>query len=340
MKPQQFVTLLVAAVLSLVVAITAYVTTRPWTVTSGNAEAMLPSLKASGGKVAAIEFDQGGKVLKLADKDGKWVIASQEDYPANIEAVRKLMLAASEASLVERKTAKKDRLGMLGLSDPKKNGASSRLIRFLDASGAPIAEIVAGNKKNDAFGASKNGTYVRKPGEDQSWLADRSIDGSAQLRDWAKTRVVDIPTESIKSASIEVTGQPAYAIDRDTDGKSHKLAQMPAGKKLKAVNSVDEIIESVSYVDFQNVRKAGKSDALPDAGKATFETDKGLKVELDLKSDGKQAWVKVTPSGQGDAKKDADAMSELVSGWEFEIPVAKVSSLMKKEPDLLEDAGS
>jgi hypothetical protein len=33
-------------------------------------------------------------------------------------------------------------------------------------------------------------------------------------------------------------------------------------------------------------------------------------------------------------------MSELVNGWEFEIPVGKVSSLMKKQADLLEDAPS
>jgi hypothetical protein len=33
-------------------------------------------------------------------------------------------------------------------------------------------------------------------------------------------------------------------------------------------------------------------------------------------------------------------MSALVSGWEFKVPVGKVSSLMKKQADLLEDAGS
>ena len=341
MKPQYFVGLLVAAVLSFAVAITAYISTRPWTaVGDGTAEAMLPAVKASAGKIAAIEIDQGGNVLEVAEKDGKWVIASQEDYPSNVEAVRRLLLEASDASLVERKTAKRDLLKILGLGDPKETGASSRLIRFLDASGAPIAEIIAGNSKHDAFGASKGGTYVRKLGEDQSWLADRSLDGSTTLSDWVKTRVVDQPTDAIKTASIEVAGQPPYTIDRDSDGKTHKLSQMPAGKKLKYVNSVDEIVESASYVDFKSVRKAGKPDALPSAGKATFETDSGLKIALDVKSDGKQAWVKITPSGEGEGKKDADAMSALVSGWEFEIPVSKVTGLMKKEADLLEDAGS
>lgn len=340
MKPHNFATLLVAAVVSLVVAISAYVATQPWTVLNGKGEAMLPALKTSGDKVAAIEIAQGGKVLKLTNKDGKWIIPSQENYPANVDAIRKLMVSASQASLVERKTAKENRFSLLGLTDPKKNGSTARLIRFLDAKGTPVAEIIVGNKKTDAFGASKNGTYVRRPGETQTWLADRAIDGSAQLKDWAKTRVVDVPTDTIKTASIEVSGEPAYTIERDTDGKSFKLSQMPVGKKLKYVNTVDEIIESASYVDFLNVRKANPNDTMKVAGKATIETDKGLKVELDLKSDGKQAWVSVIPTGQGDAKKDADAMSALVSGWEFEIPPGKVTSLMKKQADILEDTGS
>jgi hypothetical protein len=340
MKPHNFATLLVAAVASLAVAISAYVATQPWTVSNGKGEAMLPALKTSGDKVAAIEIEQGGKVLKLTNQDGKWIMPGQENYPANVDAIRTLMVSASQASLVERKTAKENRFSLLGLTDPKKNGSTARLIRFLDAKGTPIAEIIVGNKKTDAFGASKNGTYVRRPGETQTWLADRAIDGSAQLNDWAKTRVVDVPTDTIKTASIEVSGEPAYTIERNTDGKSFKLSQMPAGKKLKYVNTVDEIIESASYVDFLNVRKANPSDTMKVAGKATFETDKGLKVELDLKSDGKQAWVSVIPTGQGDAKKDADTMSALVSGWEFEIPPAKVTSLMKKQADMLEDTGS
>jgi hypothetical protein len=338
MKPKTFVTLLGAAVLSFAVAVSAYVTSRPWTPAAPlHGEAAVPALRSAEDKVAGIEIEQGGDTIKLGQKDGKWVVASQEDYPANVDAIRKLLLNASEASLVDRKTAKKDMLGLLGLGDPKTS--SSRLIRFLDADGHAIGAIVAGNSKPDAFGANTSGTYVRLPDDDQSWLADRPIDASAKLSDWVTTRVVDIPTNSIKTASVEVAGQPAYAIDSNADG-SHKLAQIPAGKKLKYVNSIDEIVESASYVDFQGVRKAARSDPLPNAGSVSFETNKGLKIRLDVKSDGKQAWIAITPSGTGDAKKQVDDIAALVNGWEFKIPVAKVSGLLKKQDDLLENTGS
>lgn len=341
MKPKSFVALLAAALLSFAVAMTAYMTTRPWSaITESSARPMIAGLKSSAGNIAAIEIVQGSQSVKLADQGGKWVLASQDSYPANLEAVRKLVVNAIEATLVERKTALKDKLKLLGLGDPKETGAGARLIRFLDKDGKPVAEIVAGNNKSDAFGANKGGTYVRKAGEDQAWLANRQLDGSANLNDWVKTRVVDVSPDKVKSAEVTVAGEPAYKIGREADGRTHKLDPMPAGKKLKYVNSVDEIIESASFVDFKTVRKAGKAAALPSAGTVRFETDAGLKVELEVRSDGKEAWIKITPSGTGEAKKDADAMAATVGGWEFEIPVAKLSGLLKKQADLLEDAAS
>jgi hypothetical protein len=163
--------------------------------------------------------------------------------------------------------------------------------------------------------------------------------GKSPMRDQATQRwlIMSQIREWLRSRSPASPPTPSIATP---DRRTHKLRQMPAGKKLKYVNSVDEIIGSASYVDFKSVRKAGKSDALPRAGKVNLVTDKGLKVELDLRSDGKQAWVRISASGDGDGKKDADAMSALVNGWEFEIPVAKISSLMKKQADLLEDAPS
>jgi hypothetical protein len=341
MKPKHFVGLLAAAAVSFVIAFAAYVTTRPWTnLAAEGSQPMLPALKAAGDKVAAVEIIQGTRSIKLANDNGKWVLASHENYPANTEAVRKLVVDAMEASLVERKTAKKENLKLLGLADPKEAGAASRLIRFLDKDGALVAEIIAGNKKSDAFGNNKGGTYVRGAGGDQAWLADRALDGSVNLNDWVTTRVVDVSPDKVKTAEVSVAGQPAYKIVLDADGKTHRLEQMPAGKKLKYVNSIDEIIESASYVDFKSLRKAGKADSLPNAGSVTFETDNGLKVTLDVRSDGKEAWLKITPAGTGAAKTQRDAMAALVTGWEFEVPVAKVSGLLKKQPDLLEDAAS
>lgn len=339
MKPKSFAVLLVAAVLSFAVAVSSYVATRPWSVmTESSGKPMLPQLKLSAADIAGVEIEQGTQSLKLSLDNGKWVLASHEGYPANPEGVRTLLRNAIEADLVERKTAVKDHLPLLGLGDPKASGSGARLVRFTDKAGKPLGEIVVGNTKADAFGAGKGGSYVRLPDAEQSWLASRQIDGSTTLNDWVTTRVIDLSPQSIKTAEMTVGSEPPYKIVRDADGRTLKLDPMPAGKKVKYVNAIDEMVESATFVDFKKVRKAGKADALPKAGTVSFVTESGLKVGLDVRSDGKEAWVRISAAGTGDAAVAAKTIAGRVDGWEFEIPVAKLPGLLKKQSDLLEDA--
>ena len=96
--------------------------------------------------------------------------------------------------------------------------------------------------------ASKGGTYVRRPGDDQTWLADRPLQVGLSLRDWIKTRLIDLDVKSIKSIRIEREGEAAIDIKRSDDGTQHELAVMPAGKKLKYVSAVDDVAEAISLI--------------------------------------------------------------------------------------------
>ena len=89
-------------------------------------------------------------------------------------------------------------------------------------------------------------------------------------------------------ADIEVAGESPYQIVRNEDGKSHRLATIPDGKKLKFVNSVDNIVEAASLIEFKGVRKAGEGSGLPKKGRAIIEGDNGVKVTIDYFADDKQ----------------------------------------------------
>lgn len=59
--------------------------------------------------------------IALTQKDDHWVIARAGGYPASPQAVRKLVVAISEADLVERKTVKKDLHKLLGVARSSKS---------------------------------------------------------------------------------------------------------------------------------------------------------------------------------------------------------------------------
>jgi hypothetical protein len=268
-------------------------------------------------------------------------VKSQDGYPASAEKIRALLLALTDAKLLEPKTKVASRYAVLNVDDPAGKLSSARLIKIEDTSGNTLAEVIAGKEKPGSPGAPQaagqggGGTYVRRPAEQQSWLASTSIVGGAALKDWTTARVFETETEKIKNLTVEVQGEAPYTLKRTAEG-NHELAAVPAGKKIKYVNMVDNIIEAASFVDFERVRKA-TGTAGGEAGTVKFETDNGLKIALKVRRDKDGAWMTIDASGEGEAKKTADDIKTRTAGWEFEILPSKADTMLKKQADLLED---
>lgn len=338
MKPQHFVMLALAAVISLAGAIAVYVSSTPWSVESRKGGALFPALKADAANVRRIEISQGAKSV-VVERDGEaWRLGNRDGYPATSDRIRTLLSSLSEAELAESKTRNPAHYGLLELEDPKDANANSRLIRLLDDKGGVLAEVIVGKKRSGGSGLGGAGTYVRKPGDEQTWLASADISGGLDLKDWAKARIFETAADKVTKLKIEAPGEPAYEIVRGSDGQ-HTLAEIPSGKKLKFVNAVDNIVEATSFMEFQDVRKA-TSDGSGDVGTASLETESGLKVAFKFRRGKDETWMTMEASGDGDAKKAADALKERTAGWEFKILPTKADATLKRRDDLLEDSSS
>lgn len=341
MTPKQFAALVAAAAVSLATAIAVYAYRGPWTPDTTNAGKLVPSLEANAGKVGRIVVTQGGSTLTIEKSGDKWLVKSQDGYPASPEKIRALLVALAEAKLLEPKTRVSTRFGLLEVDDPKSKTSNARLIKLEDASGTVLAEVIAGKTKpgHAASGAAASaGTYVRRPGEDQSWLASANIAGGAALKDWTNPRVFETQTEKVNLLTVEIQGEPPYQIKRTADG-THELQAIPAGKKIKYVNMIDNIVEAASFLDFERIRKQSAAPG-GDAGIVKFETDNGLKITLKVRRDKDAVWMTVDASGEGEAKKIADEIEARANGWEFEVIPSKADTMLKKMADLLEDAAS
>ncbi|WP_072390038.1 DUF4340 domain-containing protein [Hyphomicrobium sp. CS1GBMeth3] len=339
MTPKQFATLATVAAASLAAAVVVHAMRSPWTAETSNAGKLLPGLASEAANVARIAVTQGGTSVALKKEGDAWKVESQNGYPASAEKVRALLISLTEASLLEPKTRLAERYTLLEVDDPAGKTSNARLIKLEDAGGKTIAEVIAGKQRpgnvTSTGAAAAAATYVRRPGEEQSWLASTSIQGGAALKDWVNPRAFETQTEKIASLTVAVEGEPPYKLKR-VDGGSHELESIPAGKKIKYVNLVDNIVEAASFLDFERVRKATGSTG-GKAGTVTFETDDKLKIALNVRRDKDAVWIMVEPSGEGDAKKVADDIRARTDGWEFEVIPSKADTMLKKQADLLED---
>jgi len=334
MRPRTIAELGLVALVALVVAATSYISQNRWSQAKVTGAPLFPGLASQGGKIARIELRQGDKKLALERKEQNWVLADRGGYPAKPEPVRTLLVRLAEAQLVEPKTRKSERFGMLELEDAGAKDTKSREVRLLDQQGAVIAQAIVGKKRMDAFGSSKSGTYVRWPEDGQAWLANTDIEVSASVRDWVQPTLLDLEAQKIKTVTVEIPNEPALRIEREGDGGKHKLVAIPDGKKLKQGTDVDQVVRAAAALDLEDVRKL--EPAAGEVATARLEADGGLTVTLRLRKDGEDTWVSLAATGDGEAKKTADDITARSKDWEFKISPAKASSILKRPADLFE----
>jgi hypothetical protein len=370
MTPKSFVYLAGAAALSALLAVVTFAANNPWGTGPIGGEKLMPTLADSIGKVAAVEIRQGDDAVVLERADGAWKLKSRGGYPVDAAKVRTLLVGLGQAELTVPKTSRPDKYAALELENPAEKGAKSHLIRVLDASGNAIAEAVLGKKRVEGYGTDKaGGTYVRRPGNPQTWLSNVDLDAPLAAKDWVKTAVLALESDKISRIGIEVPGEPALRIERaapaapkdaKADSKADaKDAKAPAaaaptvtpgklafvglpgeGKKLKDASAPEAIARAVSSIDLEDVRQLA---APPTDGVSLVkvETADGLAATLRLRKDGDAQWLSVTAAGgDGDARKAADEINAHTQGWEFKIPSYKADLILKKRADLLEASGS
>jgi hypothetical protein len=338
MKPTSFAALALVTVLALMAAIATYTAQNRWAQAKVSGASLFPSLAAQADRITKIELSQGGKAVTLARDNERWLLADRGGYPAKPDAVRALLVKVAQAELVEGKTRNKDRYGVLELEDPGKD-AKSRLLRLIDDKGGVIAETIIGKRRYDAFGSSKSGTYVRKPGDIQTWLSNADLDVSVAVRDWVKPGLLDLSSNKIAKLTVEIPGEEPLVVTRDAaDANKHALTGIPEGKKLKEGAGIDSIVRAAGTIDLEDVRKPVAADAAgTEAGLAKIEGDGGLNVTLRLRKEGEDYWLSIEAAGgEGDAKKTADDITARTQGWEFKISSGKAQSLLKRRADLFE----
>jgi hypothetical protein len=203
-----------------------------------------------------------------------------------------------------------------------------------------VAEAILGDKRHDSIGVGKSGTYVRRPKDEQAWLADANLDAGVELTDWVNTQLFETRPEDVARVTVSVPGEEPLEIVRAPDKPGHTLAIIPDGMKLKYVNVVDEVVRAASDIDFSDVRKSQIQAAGEDVATVVMEVEGGLTATYRIKQEGDAAWLSLEASGENETEKVAEAMKNRAQGWEFSIPKSQVKEIFKRRDDLLAEVSS
>lgn len=356
MTPRNFVYLAIAAALSVLFAVVSFASNNQWSTGKASGAKLFPTLVSDASQIGTVEVRQGDNAVILERAGGSWSLKNRGNYPADASKVRNLLVGLAEADLVESKTRRPDRYAALELEDPADKSAKSRIVRLLGAKGNVMGEVVIGKKRLDLLGTGKSGTYVRRPGDPQTWLASAELDASAAAKDWLKTSVLTTDAAKINRVTIEIPGEQPLRIERQAapakDAKDNKQSAAPepaaaklqfvgfptADKKLKDASAAESIARVLALIDMEDVRKLDAPPAGAAISTVKIESADGPATTLRVRKDGDAQWLSISASGEGEAKKTADEINQRTQGWEFKLPSSKADQILKKRAELLEAA--
>ena len=297
---------------------------------------MFPGLAAHLGDLAWMRLEHGSMRADFTAIGGHWAVVEKGNYPADEERIRHLLLGLADLTLLEPKTQRPDLLGRLELDDP--TAGHSTLVSLQDRTGTTVAEVIVGKSRKDMLGGGNDGVYVRKPGEQQTWLARGSLALSPEDKEWLDRSIIAIPPARIVTVALTGADGTVLTLQRGADGK-FAVVNPPADAKFKQPAALAMPANVLDDLELDDVRPAAEQPT-PQSGVASamLTTMDGLAITARVFAKDNVDWLALSASGGGKTEAEAKAINARLARWSFAIPADRAKILRTRLGDLVEPA--
>lgn len=336
---------------------------------------LFPDLVSKVNDVKRVEIDSRANRAVLVGDGAAWRIENRDGYPARFEDVKRAILALGELRIIEPKTRLPEMYTHIGVEDVAAEDSKSTQVTLKDATGGTIASLIVGKERAASSGPIKAARYVRKAGEEQSYLVEGELTLQADPLAWTDRSLLSVPAARIREVVIEHPGkdpvrmsrQKAADIDLSLDG-------VPSGYKVRSTATVTSLASALEELRFDDVRAGGNVAFPADAIVTTLKGFDGLiarvktatvdgrtysqfafefdpaAVTADAAEIAKQPEVPELPlpGGENEAASGTEAakpvqsvadevkgLNERVQNWAFVLPDFKQAMLTKTLDDLV-----
>lgn len=297
-------------------------------------------------RLAAIELDDRDGTVRLEQRDGTWVLPHKGGYPADLAKVTELVRDLQSLRIGETSTSSPERHARVGLIAPSDGGETAVHVRVLGPSDAVIAELLLGRTDTSR---SQNALFVRRPDDDQCYLALGDVRRETSASSWYDAKVLAIPTSDVARAAIEFAGDPdaGYELVRaDPEDFGFVFAPRAEGREMGAEWKWTALARNAANLSATDVRPAEDFDASgAERASIALATYDGLVVEGELvrlpsevEDTPGPSWIRYTVRAQARDGNADDTVSEEVQaraaelrsqleGWWFAVAPGTAASL-------------
>jgi hypothetical protein len=290
---------------------------------------MFPGLAPKLQDATRIEITHQGKATAIEKHGDTWGLVDRGGYVVQASKLRGMLTALTELRLVEQRTSDPEQFNRLGLEDPNGKTGTSNLLRVLDASGKPIVALVVGHRRVRTQGNVPEQVYVRRTDDNQTWLAEGSLQVDADPQLWLERDIMNI--DHARIANVAVThGDETLELARD----GQKLVlKAPTEHPPLDDYKMDDSDRGLELLTFQDVQ-TDKELVGDKVGQSVYTTSDGLAVTASVFKGEKDIWARFAATGSDKTKDEADKLNARLAGWTYQLGAWKQKALVPSLDDL------
>lgn len=274
---------------------------------------------------------ENSTLVTLNNGDRGWTVREKSGFPADTGKLRELLLKLADARLLEAKTANQQKYGDLGVTAIEQKDAKGLLIR-LEGLKNPL-QLIVGN-----ISGHGHGTFVRRPEDKQSWLAQGQISVEKNPAQWLNYALTDIGAERIAEIRIRKNqGGGLHLVKQTNKDVNFQVVDLPKGREVAESETLNALASTLSGLTLEDV--AVSLSTLVPTVKAVYRTFDGMLIEIEAwPQDGKHYARFSASLDSASAERAIQAeIDRAKSDYEALLKAAK-DSVAKKEGTKIEAA--
>jgi len=222
-------------------------------------QSLLPGLAGELASLDRVQVRGLDHSVELVRRDNIWRVAERYDYPAKFEQLSDLLDQLSQAKLIERKTP-----------------------------GLDLEPLIIGRTAT-----LRSGTFVRSGEEAQVWLADQTIEITADPALWLDSQMLTIPESQILSmAAFGGQGAALFEVNRDPASGELNLTNLPHGRTLRYGTALTPNFTVIGRLQLLDV-----AQRVPlrweGAARRVYRLVDGRRVTVQTAADAGDFWIQV-----------------------------------------------
>ena len=311
----------------------------------GGGEQMFAAVESRRADLSQLTLTTARYELRLEFRDGRWVSIDRGDYPVRAEPVTQIIDAIAGLVTFEARTDDPALFPNVAVEGPTAPEPGAQLapaavdnpsmqIRAVANDGEVLADAIIGFASRSIGMRPRGGTFVRRTGENQVWLAEGTVIVPSFLPEWFDP-LLSIPGPDVARVSIFSGPNLIFdAVKSDFATGNYDLAYLDAAYQRPNITTEDNAVRGMSQAivstTFDDARPKDSVTIAPDARTVRYETRTGLRLDITLVTADGSTWVLYNATAiQDTAAAQAADIQARTGNWAFKLPVGRITTLTR-----------